>query len=365
VGEAQILRWRAIGLVLAAVLAGAMGAISCDEATFYGPPAPDDASPGPTGESDASDASGASDGARGDAGERPTISVMVEPGDRAGALLSAVQGATKSVHVTMYLLTYAPFIDALVAQKKDAHHEVKVLLNANFPDGTNGNQSAHDQLTAAGVDVAWAPSTFVYTHEKCIIIDGATAWIMTMNLTYSATTSNREFLVIDRDATDVTEAESIFEADFANQAATVAGPLVVAPVNASDSLLALAAAATTTLDVEGETFSDRDMTGSLVAAKNRGVAVRVVLSDAAPTPAQRDAVTTLKNASIPVVSVSSPYIHAKAMVADGAQAYVGSENFTYNSLHSNRELGVILTTPSEVTRVSTAIQADFAQGTPL
>lgn len=289
---------------------------------------------------------------------------MIEPGDRAAALLAAVQGARTSVHMTMYLLTSTPFIDALVAQKK-ANHDVKVVLNANFPDGTNANQSAYDKLVAAGVSVVWAPSTFVYTHEKCVILDGAEAWIMTMNLTASSPTANRELLIRDDATEDVGEAERIFEADFAGVAAQVSGPLVVAPVNASDRILALAAGAKATIDLEGETFSDDDTTRALVGAKNRGVAVRVVLSNASPTPAQSNAVATLKGAGIPVVSVASPYIHAKALVADGTQAYVGSENFTYNSLHSNRELGVILTTPGEVTKVGATISADFTQGTAL
>ena len=54
-------------------------------------------------------------------------------------------------------------------------------------------------------------------------------------------------------------------------------------------------------------------------------------------------VQQLKAASVQVVSVGTPYIHAKAIVADGARASVGSENFSTGSLQYNREPGLITT----------------------
>ena len=58
------------------------------------------------------------------------IKIIVEPTDRAAALISAIQSATKSVHMTMYLLSNSSVISALIAQK-NAGHEVKVPMG--FP----------------------------------------------------------------------------------------------------------------------------------------------------------------------------------------------------------------------------------------
>ena len=68
------------------------------------------------------------------------VTILVEPDDKSGALVAAINGATTSVHMTMYLLTAQPVIDALVARKQ-AGKEVKVLLNKTFPSamGTNAN----------------------------------------------------------------------------------------------------------------------------------------------------------------------------------------------------------------------------------
>jgi cardiolipin synthase A/B len=293
-----------------------------------------------------------------------TVSVIVEPTDKAQAVLTAIQGAKKSVHMTMYLLDDSRFINALIAQHT-AGLDVKVVLNHVFPAGAGSNSSTYSQLQGAGVPVAWAPATFTLTHEKCIIIDSAQAWIMTMNLEVTSSTKNREFLAVDTQAPDVTEADAIFAADFAGTAITPTGNLLVAPVNARDKLVALIAGAKKTLDIEGEELSDYKITDALVTAKKAGVAVRVVLSNTTPTAAQTSAVQELKLGSVPVVSVDTPYIHAKAVVADGTSAYVGSENFTTGSLQYNRELGLITTNAASAASVAQTIAADFAAGTAL
>jgi phosphatidylserine/phosphatidylglycerophosphate/cardiolipin synthase-like enzyme len=241
---------------------------------------------------------------------------------------------------------------------------VKVILNQTFPGGAGTNTAVFNQLKAAGVAVVWSSSTFTLTHEKCVILDGATAWIMTMNLATSSP-QNREFLAVDTQAPDVQEAEAIFAADFAGTAITPLGNLVVAPTNARDRLLALIQSAKKSVDLEGEELSDYKIVNALVAAQASGVPVRVVLADNPPPAAQATAVTQLKAGNVKVVSVTNPYIHAKAIVVDGARAYVGSENFTTGSLQYNRELGVITTNAASAAIVETTIAADFKAGTPL
>jgi hypothetical protein len=317
----------------------------------------------PVAEADGSAPDDASSGvdAAGPPGTTTNVTIIVEPSDSAAGIIAAISGAKKSVHMTMYLLSSQPVIDALIARKK-AGVEVSVVLNQTFPSAGSDNGVEFAQLNAAGIKVVWAAATYQYTHEKCVIIDGQVAWIMTMNLTASSATQNREFLAVDSDPEDVAEAETIFQADFAHQPPTITGKLLVAPVNAQAGMLALLDAAKSTIDLEGESLSDTKITASLIAAKQRGVVVRVVLSDQTPTAAMQAAVNNLKAAKVAVVKTGTPYIHSKAFVVDGVKAYVGSENFTYNSLASNRELGVIVGAPTEIAKVSAAIATDFAKG---
>lgn len=293
-----------------------------------------------------------------------SVRIIVEPGDSGAGLQTAIATASKSVHVTMYLFTNTDLLNALVERHK-AGVDVKVVLNKAFPTSSTSNQTAYDTLKTAGVGVVWAPVSFVYTHEKCVIIDGAVAWIMTMNATHTAVTANREYLAVDSQAADVAEAEAIFAADFAGKAWSPGGVLVVSPENSRDRLVTFIGTATSTVDVEDEELSDPKIVAALTSQKDAGRTVRVVLSDSSPSSSQSAAVATLKQHKVPVVVVHTPYIHAKAIVVDGASVFVGSENFTTGSLQFNRELGLILSIATEVKKVADALSTDFGNGTAL
>ncbi|MGH7286048.1 MAG: phospholipase D-like domain-containing protein, partial [Polyangiaceae bacterium] len=255
--------------------------------------------------------------------------------------------------------------NALIAQNA-AGHEVKVVLNQTFPSGQgNSNSSAYDKLHTADANmVVYAPGSFTYTHEKCVVIDGATAWIMTMNTTYSSPTSNREFLAVDTDADDVAEADAIFQADFASQSITPDGKLLVAPDNDKGRIRALIGTATSTLDLEVEELSDSDVANDLAAAADRGVKIRVVIADdGTPSNAQTNALNELKSHGASIVLTSTPYIHAKAIVVDGVSMYVGSANLTQNSMSYNRELAIVTTSSDAISAVESALDTDFGNGT--
>lgn len=292
------------------------------------------------------------------------LRIIVEPSDNASALKNAILGAKTSVHMTMYLLSSSTIIDALITQK-NAGREVQVLLNQYFPANAGSNQATYMQLVNAGVTVRWAPSTFTLTHEKCVIVDQTQAWIMTMNVTQSSPSGNREFLAVDTDPADVQEAEALFEADFGGTAPPTDGPLVVSPVNAHDRLVGLLNSATATLDLEAEVLSDPQVANALITAAGRGVRVRVVLANGTPSAAQAAAIPKLKAAGVQLKTLANPYMHAKSIVADGKTAYVGSENFTQASLDGNRELGVIFNIASEVSKVLSTTATDFSKGTAL
>ena len=317
------------------------------------------------------------------------VTVLVTPDTTmADQIVAAIEAATTSVHMTQYILDDSDIVAALI-DRKNAGLDVRVVLNQTFPTGTvQTNPATFTKLQAAGVGVVWrngppGAKAGAYTHEKAMVLDGKRAWIMTMNFDHSAPLYNREYLVIDDDAADVAETDQIFLADYTGAASTAGSPLVVSPdppSNSRDALVALIASATTTLDVEGEEFSDY-VTGGVVdaiaAAAHRGVATRVVVANETFGTAETNSVNTVKAAGAKVVvsggtsggaKATNPYIHAKAIVIDCAgtvcaRGYLGSENFSVNSLSENRELGVIIDNPTELAKVEAAITTDFGKGT--
>lgn len=297
------------------------------------------------------------------------VTIQVQPSDDGAAVLSAIQGAKKSVHMTMYLLTNYAVQDALIALHK-AGKDVKVVLNKTFPqDGGNNNQ-AFNKLSKSGVPVVWAPGAYAFTHAKSIIVDSEKVLLMTMNLTAKA--DNREFIAVDEDADDVADAEKVFDADFNGKTVLLSGKLVISPKDAQPidprtRLVSLIARARTSLDVEIQSISDTGIVDAIVDAKKRGVAVRVVttaLGDTDESPAQADAIAKMKQNDVAIVGLSDPYVHSKAIVVDGKYGFVGSQNFTSNALFNNREFGVVTDAAAEVTKIVNVIAADFAKGTP-
>lgn len=295
------------------------------------------------------------------------IAVQVEPGDRGDVIKNAITGAESSIHMTMYLLTNSTLITALIAQHT-AGIEVKVVLNKTFPTGggddTGNNDSSYAKLLAAGVDVVWASSAYTYTHAKTLVIDGKTAIISTMNCAYSSPTNNREYIATDTDATDVADLEKLFAADHDGTPITIASKLTISPTNANENgspttmIGGFIASATKTLDVEVQSIGDKTLNNAIIAAHKAGIAVRVMVSN-------YETDTTLSKAGVSVEKLTTPYIHAKAVIVDGKKMWLGSQNFTTNALTNNREVGLFTEQATEIAKVQDAMDADFAAGTPL
>jgi cardiolipin synthase A/B len=294
------------------------------------------------------------------------LRVIPEPTDNGAALLAAVKAAKTSILVEMYLLTNTAFIDALIAQKR-AGRVVKVVLNQQFPVPIDDNQATFAKLQGAGVSIVWAAPTFTYTHTKTVVIDAKQAWIMTMNVTQSSASSNREFLVVDDEPADVAEATAVLEADYAKTAFTAVSRLVASPLTARPKLLALVASATRSIEIEAEALSDYELVTALIAKqKSGGVSVRVIISSEAVTQSGTSAaVQRLKTGGVLVRSLADPTQHSKALVVDGIHAYAGSTNFTRNSMDNNRELGVLFDQSASVKVLEAAFATDYPKATPL
>lgn len=300
------------------------------------------------------------------------VTIQVQPVDSGKAILDAIKSAESSVHMTMYLLTDTKVIDAL-GDRKDAGKEVKVVLNKTFPPNGGDNTSAFTKLSARGVDVVWASAQYSFTHAKTIVIDAKKAIVMTMNLTPSSPKTNREYIATDSDADDVATLEALFAADHRGETGvTVASKLVISPAAANskgsprDQLAALIGSAKKSLDVEVQSLSDRTLVDGILAQHAAGLDVHVVIDgDVSNTNAQLTVIDKLKRKGVPLRSLKSPDLHAKAIVVDGERLFVGSQNFTQPALDTNREVGILTDAAAEVAKVKTQIAGDFTKGVEL
>ncbi|MFZ4518819.1 MAG: phospholipase D-like domain-containing protein [Microthrixaceae bacterium] len=126
--------------------------------------------------------------------------------------------------------------------------------------------------------------------------------------------------------------------------------------------------ATERLDVVNEEMADPQTVDALAAASQRLGAgkVRVVMTGAVNAQNSYAAAYNQLVAAGAVVhlfpnSNDVLYIHAKAIVADGATAYVGSTNISSPSMNFNRELGLLFTDqPDVLAPVLSTFEKDFA-----
>ena len=298
-----------------------------------------------------------------------TYTLITEPADGLSAIYALIGSAKKTIDITIYELTDIT-VTTMLAKAAAAGVTVRVILDQN--DERTSNTPAYNHLTENKVAVHWANPVYLVTHQKTITVDRATSAILTLNLTPEAYATTRDFAVITNNAADVAAIETTFEADFQNAAITppVGDNLVWSPTNSSGALLALINGATKSLLISQEEFSDAAIATALEATLKRGVAVTLVQEnqEGQYTPT----LTALKQAGAKIAvytstSAKSYYIHAKAVLADygtaQAKLFLGSENFSTDSLGKNRELGLIFADPGCMTGVNTALTADFNGGT--
>jgi phosphatidylserine/phosphatidylglycerophosphate/cardiolipin synthase-like enzyme len=285
----------------------------------------------------------------------PPTTTFVGPTGLESRMTELIDGAVSSLELQMYLFTVDELADRVIA----AHQrgvEVRVLLD---PDH-EGNGAVRAQLSGAGVPVRDAPSGFEFAHAKYLVIDGETAVITSANFNFGALSSERNYGAITRDPDDVADLAAIFDADWDGGALDLACTrLVVSPVNSRQNLLGLIGGAEATLDLSVIYMSDSTLRGAVIAAHDRGVAVRVLLADPDDFPENADTATTLANQGVEVGYATSFDLHAKLIVADGV-AFVGSQNLSPTSLNENREVGVLVTEPAAVAPIEAQFEADWA-----
>jgi phosphatidylserine/phosphatidylglycerophosphate/cardiolipin synthase-like enzyme len=172
--------------------------------------------------------------------------------------------------------------------------------------------------------------------------------------------------VVDADAGDVAEVKAIFSADWDRRpppADAYSQPrLVVSPVNARATLAALIASARRSLQIEDEEMYDAASEDALLAAARRGVSVEVVLPPPSGSSSYAPDVARLTAGGVHVRYLAAPYMHAKLVVADGALAFTGSENFSATSLDQNREVGLMIADPAALATFAHVFALDWALG---
>jgi phosphatidylserine/phosphatidylglycerophosphate/cardiolipin synthase-like enzyme len=145
----------------------------------------------------------------------------------------------------------------------------------------------------------------------------------------------------------------------------MARSLIVLPDDSAQPILAAIAGAARTLRVKMFVFSDPSLLKAVVAARRRGVNVRVMLN-----PARRrgehdnDATrTALERADIEVRDANPAFAltHEKSMVVDDETAFVKSLNWATRNLTETRDYAVVTKRSHDVAEIVECFEADWSR----
>jgi len=195
-----------------------------------------------------------------------------------------------------------------------------------------------------------------------LLIDKTLLFILNQNLSASSFAKNREFNIIDENPQDSTESEQQFTADWNNSEFIPTDPhLLISPDTSRSGLMQLVTTSFKTIDIEVEEMTDPAFIDALLQ-KAKTVRIRVILPELSKISANKDAVAKLQKGGVFVRTKHTPYIHAKLMILDENQAYIGSINFSPGSLDQNREMGIVISQPDILSTLEKDFITDWESG---
>ncbi len=195
-----------------------------------------------------------------------------------------------------------------------------------------------------------------FLHSKLMLTDDRYA-IKTANLTQSAF-RNREYFLVGDDVAIWESLYAIFLKDWAGEVlspADIHPNLLVCPINCREVIESLIADAEESIWIQTQYIVD-DAIFQLLT--------RQVWLDLQIVVADLDSNRRVLHYFGPRVAraLPRPYVHAKAMLIDDRYLYIGSINFSANSMDNNREIGIIVTNRDAIDAFKKQFVDDWGNG---
>src|SRR2546426_3103881 len=274
------------------------------------------------------------------------MKLIIQPDDGPGPLLSAIKSAKKTLEVAIFRFDRSDIEEALKAAVADG-----VKVTALVADVNRGGEKKLRQLETrfleAGITVARTADDLVRYHDKLIVVDPHTLFLLSFNFTHIDIDHSRGFGIITRNAALVQEALQLFDADCARRPYT-AGPdtFVVSPANSRKVLRSFLKRTKKELLVYDPQISDREMIRILQERAKAGVEIRVIGKISGRT-------------GIAVHKLTRMGLHTRTIIRDGRQAFVGSQSLRAVELDSRRELGLIVRELKVVKKLVATFESDW------
>lgn len=243
-------------------------------------------------------------------------------------------------------------------------------------------------FTAAGGELHLSNPIFPRSFPKIILIDNREVILGSACLDSTTFKSYRDFATHNREPAVLESLTRLFENDWAYTTPPGVAPppfnptpkgmarrLLIAPVNAAVQMVSLYQRARKSLDVYSEILGNTTLESELAAAVARGVKVRLITPlyvnnmPQATQDQQKQSIIHLKSAGVEIHvngtehQIGHPYLHARAAIVDGREAYLGSISLSPDSITFNREAGLLLADPTARRQLAQQFELDFREST--
>jgi len=298
-------------------------------------------------------------------------SLIVMPDDSAKPILEAIDGASKSLRVKMFIFSDPSLLKAVIAARHRGL-KVRVMLNPARRDGESENKESRRKLEAGGVEVIDSNPYYDVTHEKSMVVDDATAFVKSLNWETKNLTETRDYAIVTSHAHEVAEIIECFEADWARK--PFKGDehchLIWCCGNGRERVAQFIDDAKESLFLQNERYQDAVIVERLVRAARRGVKVHVMARP--PHKLKKGKLVEavggmriMEDVGIKIHKLKHLKLHAKMLLADHARAIVGSINLAPGSFDSRRELAIEVRDEDVVKRLAKIAHHDWENSHPL
>jgi phosphatidylserine/phosphatidylglycerophosphate/cardiolipin synthase-like enzyme len=293
------------------------------------------------------------------------------PDDSAKPILDAINAATKSLRVKMFIFSDPSLLKAVIAAKHRGLN-VRIMLNPARRDGESENEESRKQLEAGGVEVIDSNPDYDVTHEKSMVVDDTTAFVKSLNWETKNLTETRDYAIVTSHAHEVAEMIECFEADWKRK--TFKGDdhshLIWCCGNGRDRIAQFIDDAKDSLFLQNERYQDPVIIERLVRAARRGVKIHVMARPPHKLKKQKlveavGGMRIMQDVGVKIHKLKHLKLHAKMLLADHLRAIIGSINLAPGSFDSRRELAIEVRDADVIERLTKVAHHDWENSHPL
>jgi phosphatidylserine/phosphatidylglycerophosphate/cardiolipin synthase-like enzyme len=329
------------------------------------------------------------------------VTTFVTPDDSFDVIFRFLDSAEQSIYVSIYQFNSPVFLNKIhEIRAAKPGLDIKVMISEGVVSLSGYNIHTAWNLTQLGIPVRWTSDTFTFSHQKFIIIDNETTIVQSGNwaknsfprdewvsgsspggFTQKNYRANREYHIAMTDTVVTQYFRDVFDYDWSigtdydisdgtgdplvvdpdidsyyprpfHQEGTFSGQMKVTPVFSPDTslegILWCINSAQATLDIQipymnNNSASVRTIIDAIIAAKHRGVTVRIITNEHEGN--NEEIAEDLAEENIPVLWMDERFFylnHNKAIIVDGQMILICSINWSGGSIDNNREAGAII-----------------------